>query len=112
MITIERLKEYLDYKGIKNSQAEAICGFSNGLIGNAFRTKTSIGSDKLEKILSIYTDLSAEWLLRGVGSMLLDDKQQTGGENNKYFQLCKLLLENKQRDNELYSELAKLMRKE
>ena len=71
MITIERFKEYLDSKGISNAQAERDCGFSNGLIGNAFKTKTTIGSDKLEKILMTYEELSAEWLLRGKGSMII-----------------------------------------
>ena len=112
MMTIERFKEYLDAKGIANARAEKDCGFSNGLIGNAYKTKTTIGSDKLEKILSVYSDLSAEWLLRGVGSMILDDKEQSGGTNNKYFIICQLLLQNRQKDNELYSELAKLMSKE
>ena len=73
MVTIERFKEYLEVKGISNSGAEKACGFSNGLIGNAFKTKTAMGSDKLEKILSVYSDLSAEWLLRGVGSMIIGE---------------------------------------
>lgn len=73
MVTIERFKEYLDAKGIANARAEKECGFSNGLIGNAYKTKTALGSDKLEKILSVYSDLSAEWLLRGVGSMIVGD---------------------------------------
>lgn len=111
MGVIERFKEYLDYKGVANYRAEQECGLSNGLIKNALSAGSSLGSDKLEKILSTYTELSAEWLLRGVGSMLLDDRQQSGGENNKYFVICKLLLENRQKDNELYSELAKLMSK-
>lgn len=112
MGTIERFKEYLDYKEIANYRAETECGLSNGLIKNAIKAGSALGSDKLEKILSVYTDLSAEWLLRGVGTMILDERQQTGGENNKYFVICKLLLENRQKNNELYSELAKLMRKE
>ena len=112
MITIERFREYLDAKGIANARAEKDCGFSNGLIGNALKTKTTIGSDKLEKILSVYSDLSAEWLLRGVGSMLLDDKEQTGGVNNKYFLMCQMILQNKQKENDLYSKLAELMSKE
>jgi len=112
MITIERFREYLDAKGIANARAEKDCGFSNGLIGNALKTKTTIGSDKLEKILSVYSDLSAEWLLRGVGSMLLDDKEQTGGINNKYFLMCQMILQNKQKENDLYSKLAELMSKE
>ena len=73
MIAIERLKEYLDSRGISNSRAEKDCGFSNGLISNAYKTKTAMGSDKIEKILTAYPELSAEWLLRGTGSMLITE---------------------------------------
>lgn len=111
MNTLERLKAYLDAKGIVNATAEKACGFGNATLRNAFRAGKGIGTDKLEIILRVYPDLSSEWLLRGAGSMLLDDRQQTGGENNKYFVICKLLLENRQKDNELYSELTKLMSK-
>lgn len=112
MGTTERLKEYLDYKGIANYRAENECGLSNGLLKNALKVGSSLGSDKLEKILNVYSDLSAEWLLRGVGSMLLDDKEQTGGVNNKYFLMCQMILQNKQKENDLYSKLAELMSKE
>lgn len=61
---------YLDCKGIANYRAEQECGLSNGLIKNALKAGSSIGSDKLENILNTYLDLSAEWLLRGEGSMI------------------------------------------
>jgi hypothetical protein len=73
MTTMERLRVYLDSKGIVNARAEKECGLSNGLIGNAVKTLTAVGSDKLEKILSVYSDLSAEWLLRGVGDMIIGE---------------------------------------
>lgn len=69
MSTADRLREYLKYKGINNFQAENDCGLSNGYIASS----KSIGSDKLEKILNTYHDLSAEWLLRGTGKMLIGD---------------------------------------
>lgn len=86
MITIERFKEYLESKGISNAQAERDCGFSNGLIGNAFKTKTAVGSDKLEKILTIYHDLSAEWLLRGTGTMLIVESVCDNDHDSKFKQ--------------------------
>lgn len=73
MSTITRFKEYLDTKGIKNAQAERDCGLSNGLIKSAISAGSALGSDKLEKILMTYSDLSAEWLLRGTGHMLITD---------------------------------------
>lgn len=75
MSTIERFKEYLDYKGIANYSAEKDCGLSNGLIKNALKAGSALGSDKLEKILNVYSDLSAEWLLRGVGSMIIGESK-------------------------------------
>ena len=73
MSTVTRFKEYLDSKGIKNAQAERDCGLSNGLIKSAISAGSALGSDKLEKILNTYPDLSAEWLLRGTGHMLVTD---------------------------------------
>lgn len=73
MNTLERLRAYLDSKSIPTGTAERHCGFGNATLRNAFNTGNGIGSDKLEKILSVYSDLSAEWLLRGAGSMLITD---------------------------------------
>lgn len=73
MNTVLRFKRYLDAKGIKNAQAERTCGLSNGLIKSAISAGASFGSDKLEKILTAYSDLSAEWLLRGVGDMIIGE---------------------------------------
>ena len=71
MTVIERLMLFLESKNMKPARAEKECGFSNGLLGNAYRMKASIGSDKLEKILNTYPELSAEWLMRGVGPMII-----------------------------------------
>ena len=66
----ERIKEYIDYKGIKIAAFEKSIGMSNASFGKSLKNKGAIGSDKLENILSIYKDLSPEWLLTGRGSML------------------------------------------
>ena len=113
MSTTERIKVYLEYREIPVSRAEKACGMGNATLVSAFKNpNASLGSKQLESFLNVYPEVSAEWLLRGVGNMILDDKEQSGGSNNKYFMICQLLLENRQKDNELYSELAKLMSKE
>lgn len=74
MSTVSRLKEYLEYKGISTSGAEKTCGFGNATLRNAFeKDNASIGSERLEIILKSYPDLSAEWLLRGTGSMIIGE---------------------------------------
>ena len=69
-----RFKAYIDAKGIKNAQAERDCGLSNGLLASALHKNAALGGDKLEQILNAYPDLSAEWLLRGTGEMLVTDR--------------------------------------
>lgn len=73
MSTLDRLKTYFESQNILVGTAEKACGFGNATLRNAFEGGKGIGSDKLEKILSVYTDLSSEWLLRGVGNMLVSD---------------------------------------
>ncbi len=76
---IQRLKEYIDAKGISISAFEKSIGMSNASFGKALKNNGAIGSDKLENILSVYSDINPEWLLTGHGPMLLTP--QTSGDN-------------------------------
>lgn len=74
MTATDRIEEYLDYKGIPVYQAEKACGVSNSSISKALKPgATTMKSDTLEKFLSTYTDLSAEWVLRGTGNMIIGE---------------------------------------
>ena len=70
---LERIKEYIDCKGITVAAFERSVGMSNASFGKSLKKKGAIGSDKIENILSVYSDLSSEWLLTGKGSMLKND---------------------------------------
>jgi phage repressor protein C with HTH and peptisase S24 domain len=66
MSTRERILQYLNSKGISKYSFYKETGISNG-----FLDKTgAIGSDKCEIICSHYSDLNADWLITGEGSML------------------------------------------
>ena len=81
MTVEQRFKEYLDYKGLTvNSQVEKACGLSNGQINNGVNG-SRFGSDKIENILNVYKDLSAEWLMRGKGSMIIGESKAVELEN-------------------------------
>lgn len=69
-MVLERIKEYIDYKGITIAAFERSIGMSNASFGKSLKNKGAIGSDKIENILSIYDDLSPDWLLTGKGNML------------------------------------------
>lgn len=69
---IIRIKEFIDFKGISFSEFEISLGVSRGLFSRALKNGTSVGSDKIEKIHSIYPELNIGWLMTGIGSMLID----------------------------------------
>jgi len=59
---VERLKQYLDSKGISVSSAEKESGISNGTLAKSFNSGTTIKTDTLEKFLNKYTDINPVWL--------------------------------------------------
>jgi hypothetical protein len=74
----ERILQFIDFKGISKREFYLNTGLSNGFLDKVF----NIGSDKLEIILSKYSEINPAWLLTGKGIMLLDfGKGITGGEN-------------------------------
>lgn len=67
---LDRLKDYMDYKGITIAAFERSIGMSNASFGKSLKNGKAIGTDKLEKILMTYTDINPNWLLTGDGEML------------------------------------------
>jgi phage repressor protein C with HTH and peptisase S24 domain len=70
---IERLKQYIDTKGVTAHAFEVSIGMSNGNFGKALTNGSPVKSDFLESILTQYPDINPAWLLTGKGSMLLTD---------------------------------------
>jgi len=67
---IDRIKQFIDEKGIAISAFEKSVGMSNASFGKSLKNGGAIGTDKLENILSVYPELSPSWLLTGEGKML------------------------------------------
>ena len=67
---LERIKEYIDQKGISIAAFERSVGMSNASFSKSLKNNGSIGSDKIENILSVYAELSPKWLFTGEGNML------------------------------------------
>ncbi|MDR0681818.1 MAG: hypothetical protein LBG15_08235 [Dysgonamonadaceae bacterium] len=74
--TIQRIKKFIDYKGISVRLFEQNTGMSNGSFASQLKNNKTIGVDKLENILHIYKELNTEWLLTGAGPMLKFDIQK------------------------------------
>ncbi len=68
----ERILTFLDAKGVKKVDFFE----ESGIQSSNFKGKNKYsqpGGDMLVKILTLYPDLSAEWLMRGEGSMFRDN---------------------------------------
>ena len=72
---LDRIKQFIDYKGIAVSAFEKSIGMSNASFGKSLRSGGAIGTDKLENILNVYPELSPSWLVSGEGAMLSGDDQ-------------------------------------
>lgn len=70
---LDRIKLYIDTKGISIAAFEKSVGMSNASFSKSLKNNGAIGTDKLENILSIYSDISPEWLLTGQGNMLKEE---------------------------------------
>lgn len=66
MGTVQRIRQYIENKGISKYRFYQQSGLSNGALDKG----ENIGSDKCEKILHAFPDLNSDWLLTGRGSML------------------------------------------
>lgn len=80
----ERLRRFIDYKGISRYKFYKDLGLSNGFLDK----EGNIGSDKCEKIIYQYPDLNIIWLITGEGDMLYNStknhnvNQSIIGNNN------------------------------
>ncbi len=85
---LERIKQYIDLKGISVSAFERSIGMSNASFGKSLKNGGAIGSDKLENILKVYPDISPIWLMTGAGNMLITDsggaQHHTPGQDERY----------------------------
>jgi len=78
---LQRIKEYIDYKGISVAAFEKSVGMSNGSFGGQLRANKAIRSDNIESILKSYPELNPNWVFRGEGSMIVhssDDLHRDG----------------------------------
>ncbi|RYJ43967.1 S24 family peptidase [Flavobacterium beibuense] len=69
----DRLKKYIETREISYYAFENSIDASRGSISKAVKDNKSIGSNVLEKIFQVYSDLNPVWLLTGEGNMLIDN---------------------------------------
>lgn len=82
MKAIERVKQYIDFKGFNNSSFEKENELSNGYIAIQLKRNADLGEGVLNKILDNCLDVNPEWLLTGKGPMLKIDLPESNESKN------------------------------
>ena len=81
----DRIIKFIRYRGLRVKQFENICGLSNGYINSM---RKGFGREKLENVLSMFPELTRDWIVYGEGEMLKPNTQShtiisgTGNINN------------------------------
>jgi hypothetical protein len=83
MKAIERLIQYIEYKGLNKRTFELDNDLSNGYLGKQLLRNADLGEGVLLKILENCPELNAEWLLTGKGEMLVVDNNAIVKSNKK-----------------------------
>lgn len=68
----ERIKQYIDYKGISVRSFEQQSTLKNGAIYRVIKNNTSLNGDSIASIGRKWEDLNLNWLMKGEGDMLTD----------------------------------------
>ena len=71
----KRLNKFMEEEGLSVNSLAKVINVQTRTLNNQIKTETAIPATTLLEILFHYPDISAEWLLRGSGSMLLSEQQ-------------------------------------
>ena len=71
--TINRIVDFIKYKGMSVRQFDISIGAANGYTLRMAKNNASVGSDVIERIVKEYPSLNLIWLITGKGPMLNED---------------------------------------
>lgn len=81
---LERISEIIKAKGYSPRSFAITIGFNYSTLNNYLTgRRTTIDYELVEKTLMSIGDISAEWLLRGKGEMLISANQPTDGSSER-----------------------------
>lgn len=77
---IGKMNDFWAQSGKSKAEMSRELGVDAGTFGNILNGNRGVSAGLLSKFLETYPSVSAEWLMRGVGSMFASDGH-VGGEN-------------------------------
>ena len=69
----EKIRENISYYKLSDRQFSIKIGVTQSVIGSMFQKNTEPSSKVIRLTLNAFTDISADWLLRNKGPMLISD---------------------------------------
>lgn len=88
---IERLNKFIKYKGLTQRTFSINIGFNYSTLNNYLTgRRKNIDLEFIEKVIYHYKDLSAEWLMRGIGEMILPEELRWQDSINKLIDIITL----------------------
>lgn len=82
MKIIDRIFQYIDYKGIKPIPFEKEIGLSNGYLGKQQKRNADLGESIILKIIENCPEINPYWLLTGEGEMLKTKSEEFTNKKN------------------------------
>ena len=76
---IDRIKEVIAYSGLSDRAFALKCGIKQNKLSRQLGGVSEVSASTINAILDNYEEISAEWLLRGKGSMLLQKEETEPG---------------------------------
>ena len=85
----DKIKQYLEYKGISKNRFYTDTGLSVGFLDSG----RSLGADKVKIIINKYPDLNMNWLILDEGPMVKDNicLQPDINDNNRISKVIPLI---------------------
>ena len=77
----ERIKEFIEYKGISAGELASSLDVQRSNISHILNGRNKPGAAFIEKLLIVFPDLNARWLLTGEGEMLDKESDVHGNPN-------------------------------
>lgn len=72
---INRLQQYVDYKGISFNKIAQNINVSNSYFSKMLKNNGDLGENVIKKTLLYYEDINSDWLITGRGLMLRDSHE-------------------------------------
>ncbi len=66
----ERIRKFMEYKGITSSELADTIGVQRSNVTHVLKARNKPSFQFIEKILQVYPDLNAKWLILGIGNMV------------------------------------------